>query len=186
MTYKHAGDQPVYAPNSFGGPEAAGPEIGADLGWGVEAGELARYAYEKHAEDDDFVQPRTLYNQVMGDDNREALVDGIVGHACAPEVTESMKERVVAYWANVDRTWARRSRPGSARPTARAPTAPARPRPRPPSCWPSAPTEPESGTAASIGSAAVADRAPRTASYEADPEQVGRVCCSTRAASTRA
>ncbi len=76
--------------------------MGADLGWGVEAGELARYAYRKHAEDDDFVQPRTLYNEVMGDENRDALVNGIVGHASAPEVTESMKERVVAYWANVD------------------------------------------------------------------------------------
>ena len=102
MTYRHAGDQPVYAPNSKGGPEAAGPEHGADLGWGVEAGELARYAYEKHAEDDDFGQPGTLYRDVMDDGNRQALVDGIVGHASAPEVTEPMKERVVAYWANVD------------------------------------------------------------------------------------
>ncbi len=102
MTYHHAGDQPVYAPNSYGGPEAVGPEHGADLGWEVEAGELARYANKKHAEDDDFVQPRTLYNDVMGDENRQALVDGIVGHASTPEMTDAMKERVVAYWANVD------------------------------------------------------------------------------------
>ena len=102
MTYHHAGDQPVYAPNSYGGPEAVGPEHGADLGWDVEAGELARYANKKHAEDDDFVQPRTLYNDVMGDENRQALVDGIVGHASTPEMTDAMKERVVAYWANVD------------------------------------------------------------------------------------
>jgi len=102
MTYRHAGEQPVYAPNSQGGPAAAGPEHGADLGWGVEAGELARYAYEKHAEDDDFVQPRTLFNEVMGDDNREALVQGIVGHAGTPEVTDAMHQRVIAYWASVD------------------------------------------------------------------------------------
>ena len=38
----------------------------------------------------------------MGDDNREALEAAIIGHASAPEVSESMKERVVAYWANVD------------------------------------------------------------------------------------
>jgi len=102
MTYRHAGEQPVYAPNSRGGPAAAGAEHGADLGWGVEAGELARYAHEKHAEDDDFVQPRTLFNEVMGADNREALVDGIVGHASTPEVTDAMHERVIAYWAGVD------------------------------------------------------------------------------------
>ncbi len=102
MTYRHAGDQPVYAPNSKGGPEAAGTEHGADLGWGVEAGELARYAYEKHAEDDDFVQPRTLYNEVMGDAERENLVAGIVDHAGTPEVTEQMAQRVIAYWASVD------------------------------------------------------------------------------------
>ena len=102
MTYRHAGDQPVYAPNSHGGPEAGGAEHGADLGWGVEAGELARYAYRKHAEDDDFVQPRTLYREVMDEGNREALVNGIVGHASTPEMTDPMKERVVAYWASVD------------------------------------------------------------------------------------
>jgi catalase len=108
MAYHHAGDQPVYAPNSKGGPAAAGPEMGADLGWGVEAGELARYAYEKHAEDDDFVQPRTLINEVMDDGDRETLVEGIVGHASAPEVTAPMKERVVAYWASVDQDIAAR------------------------------------------------------------------------------
>jgi len=102
MTYRHNGDQPVYAPNSKGGPAAAGDEHGADLGWGVEAGELARWAYEKHAEDDDFVQPRTLYREVMGDGEREELVAGIVGHASKPEVGEAMHQRVIAYWASVD------------------------------------------------------------------------------------
>src|SRR6202165_5556441 len=48
MTYRHAGAQPVYAPNSYGGPRAD-PQNGADLGWSVAAGELGRYAYEKHA-----------------------------------------------------------------------------------------------------------------------------------------
>ena len=102
MTYRHSGDQPVYAPNSYGGPQAVGPEHGADLGWGVESGELARYAYEKHAEDDDFIQPGTLYRDVMDDANKDALVEGIVGHASSPEVSEPMKQRVIAYWAGVD------------------------------------------------------------------------------------
>ena len=38
----------------------------------------------------------------MEDVNREALVEGIVGHARAPEVTDDMHQRVIAYWANVD------------------------------------------------------------------------------------
>ncbi|MEP6752797.1 MAG: catalase, partial [Candidatus Dormiibacterota bacterium] len=48
MTFNHAGAQPVYAPNSYGGPQADSDRA-ADLGWSVEAGELGRYAYEKHA-----------------------------------------------------------------------------------------------------------------------------------------
>ncbi len=101
MTYEHSGSQPVYAPNSHGGPVAAGEEHGADLGWSVEAAELGRYAYEKHAEDDDFVQPRALYRDVMDDTAREHLVGNIVGHA-SDEVTPAMQQRVIAYWASVD------------------------------------------------------------------------------------
>jgi catalase len=41
MTYHHAGAQPVYAPNSHGGPQAD-PQRGADLGLLVDAGELGR------------------------------------------------------------------------------------------------------------------------------------------------
>jgi catalase len=48
------GSQPTYAPNSYGGPQAD-PDRAADLGWWVEAAEIGRYAYDKHAEDDDFV-----------------------------------------------------------------------------------------------------------------------------------
>ena len=100
MAYHHAGAAPVYAPNSFGGLEAD-PERAADLGWPVEAGELGRYAYEEHAEDDDFVQPGTLYREVMNGTDRENLVTNIVGHA-SDDVSEDMQLRVVAYWANVD------------------------------------------------------------------------------------
>jgi catalase len=100
MTYRHAGDQPVYAPNSHGGPQAD-PERAADIGWPVEAGELGRYAYDKHAEDDDFGQAATLYRDVMDDAAREALVDNIVGHA-SDDVASETQERVIAYWASVD------------------------------------------------------------------------------------
>ena len=100
MTYRHAGSQPVYAPNSHGGPQAD-PTRAADLGWSVEAGELGRYAYAKHAEDDDFRQPGTLYREVMNDTDRDHLVTNIVGHA-SDEVSDEVQLRVIAYWANVD------------------------------------------------------------------------------------
>jgi catalase len=100
MTYHHAGSQPVYAPNSYGGP-AADPAKAAEIGWDVDAGELARTAYDKHADDDDFSQPGTLVRDVMDDAAREALVTNIVGHA-SDEVSPEMQLRVIAYWSRVD------------------------------------------------------------------------------------
>jgi catalase len=100
MTYRHAGSQPVYAPNSYGGP-VADPARGDDLDWGVEAAEIGRYAYEKHSEDDDFVQPRALYREVMSDTDREHLITNIVNHVKAG-VQPDVVPRVVEYWRSVD------------------------------------------------------------------------------------
>ncbi|MDQ2726660.1 MAG: catalase [Actinomycetota bacterium] len=100
MTYHHSGAQPVYAPNSFGGPQAD-TERAADVGWNVEAAELGRYAYEKHASDDDFGQAGTLVRDIMTDTDRDHLVTNIVGHA-SDDVTKEMQNRVVAYWSSVD------------------------------------------------------------------------------------
>jgi catalase len=100
MTFRHSGDQPVYAPNSYGGP-VADEALGADVSWSVEGAEIGRYANARHAEDDDFVQPRALYREVLSDTDRDHLVENIVGHA-SEEVTAPMQERVVAYWAAVD------------------------------------------------------------------------------------
>ncbi|RFA12972.1 catalase [Subtercola boreus] len=100
MAYRHSGAQPVYAPNSFGGP-VADPERGADLTWWAESGELGRYAYEKHAEDDDFGQAGSLYRDVMDDTDREHLAANIVGHA-SDGVTPEMQQRVIEYWTLVD------------------------------------------------------------------------------------
>jgi catalase len=100
MTYRHSGAQAVYAPNSHGGPEAD-MGGGADLGWPVAAGELGRYAYEKHADDDDFGQAGTLYREVMNDEDRDHLASNIVRHA-SDGVCEEVRLRVIAYCANVD------------------------------------------------------------------------------------
>jgi catalase len=99
MTYRHAGSQPVYAPNSYGGPKAD-PERASEVGWWVEAGEIGRYAYDKHAEDDDFVQPRQLYRDVMTDTDKAHLVTNIVSHVKAGVKPDTVP-RVIEYWRSV-------------------------------------------------------------------------------------
>jgi catalase len=99
MTYGHAGSQPIYAPNSYGGPRA---DPAAEVPtWWVEAAELGRYAPQPHAEDDDFVQAGTLVRDVMTATDRENLVTNIVAHA-GEGVSDMVQGRVVAYWSSVD------------------------------------------------------------------------------------
>jgi catalase len=93
------GAQPVYWPNSYGGPEAdPSKELPT---WWVEAGEIGRYAYELHRDDDDFGQPGTLYREVMNETDREHLVTNIVAHA-SDGVSADVKKRVIGYWTSVD------------------------------------------------------------------------------------
>ena len=99
MRYQHAGNQPVYAPNSFGGPKAD-PNFG-DTVWGVEGGAMVREAYTLHREDDDFGQPGTFYREVLSDTDKENLAANIVGHA-TNGVSHEMQQRVIEYWRNID------------------------------------------------------------------------------------
>jgi len=101
MRYNNPGD-PVYAPNSKGGPHA-NAEIAAETasGYGVED-EVIRSAYKLHAEDDDFGQPGTLVREVMDDEQRERLANNIIGHA-SNDVSQPVLERVFEYWRNVDK-----------------------------------------------------------------------------------
>jgi catalase len=98
MRYRHSGDTPVYAPNSYGGP-VADPSF-ADTVWGVEGGAMIRAAYEPHAEDDDFGQAGTMWDKVLDEDARDRLVDNIVGHATTG-VSSAIQRRVVDYWTKV-------------------------------------------------------------------------------------
>ena len=102
MTYHHAGAQPVYAPNSYGGP-AADEAKASEIRWNVDGAELVRTAYEKHAEDDDFGQPGTLVREVLNDEQRERLANNIIGHA-SNDVSQPVLDRVFEYWRNVDKT----------------------------------------------------------------------------------
>jgi catalase len=88
----------------------------------VEAAEIGRYAYEKHADDDDFVQPRALYRNVMDDTDREHLASNIVAHASAG-VTPAIQARVIDYWTNVDPDLGARVAAGLGRSAERAPEA---------------------------------------------------------------
>jgi catalase len=65
------------------------------------AGEIIRSAYTLHSQDDDYGQPRAVWERVLSDVDREHLVANIVDHASAPEVTADMKVRVVEYWRNI-------------------------------------------------------------------------------------
>ena len=98
MAFRNSAD-PVYAPNSFGGP-VADPSLYVGDSYQV-TGELVRTAYTRHAEDDDYVQPRALWENVLSETDRAHLVENIVGHASAPEVTPEMAKRVVQYWTNI-------------------------------------------------------------------------------------
>ncbi|MEV6912141.1 catalase [Amycolatopsis sp. NPDC051071] len=101
MRFNNPGD-PVYAPNSYGGPHASA-EIASETAssFGVED-EVIRSAYKLHAEDDDYGQPGTLVRDVMDDEQRERLANNIIGHA-SNDVSQPVLERVFEYWRNVDK-----------------------------------------------------------------------------------
>ncbi|MDX8141899.1 catalase [Lentzea sp. BCCO 10_0061] len=91
---------PVYAPNSKGGPRADVEQYGTPAGWAAE-GDMVRAAYVSHAEDDDWGQARTMVREVLDDDARTRLVDNVVGHLLNG-VSEPVLVRAFEYWRNVD------------------------------------------------------------------------------------
>jgi catalase len=100
MRVKNVSD-PVYAPNSKGGPRADTARYGEPAGWHSD-GELVRSAYLPHEQDDDFVQPGTMVREVLDDAARDRLVSNIVGHLLKG-VTEPVLQRAFEYWRNVDK-----------------------------------------------------------------------------------
>ena len=99
MRYQIATD-PVYSPNSKGGPHADTERYGEPAGWHTD-GEMVRTAYTLRAEDDDWGQAGTLVRDVMNDAERDRLVDNIVGHLLNG-VSEPVLQRAFEYWRNVD------------------------------------------------------------------------------------
>ena len=91
---------PVYAPNSKGGPRADSEHY-KPVGW-YSDGDMVRSAYTLHEQDDDWGQAGTLVRDVMDDAARERLVSNVVGHLLNG-VTEPVLQRAFEYWSNVDK-----------------------------------------------------------------------------------
>ncbi|MCC5880538.1 MAG: catalase [Idiomarina sp.] len=91
---------PVYAPNSKGGPHADPSRNRNDDTWASQ-GDMVRQAYTLRRDDDDFGQARALVREVMNDEERERLVSNIAGHV-KDGVKEPVLSRVFEYWRNID------------------------------------------------------------------------------------
>jgi catalase len=101
MRYEKVSD-PVYAPNSKGGPAADTQRYGTPAGWHTD-GEMVRTAYTIREEDDDWGQAGTMVRDVLDDAARDRLVDNVVGHLLNA-VTEPVLRRAFDYWRNVDKS----------------------------------------------------------------------------------
>ncbi len=99
MRSRHSGNQPVYAPNSYGGPKAD-PEHYADPSWAT-SGEFLRSAYTLHAEDNDFVQAGNFYRHTLSATDKDHLVSTLVGHM-SQDVDRFVQERALKNWYQVD------------------------------------------------------------------------------------
>ncbi|MFF1759600.1 catalase [Streptomyces sp. NPDC058266] len=108
MAYRKTED-PVYAPNSKGGP-AADTGRYAPPSWHAD-GDITRAAYVDHADDDDWGQPGTLVREVLDDAARDRLVDNVVGHLLNG-VSKPVLARAFEYWSNIDESLGERVQQG--------------------------------------------------------------------------
>jgi catalase len=91
---------PVYAPNSYGGPGAQ-PQVGGEATWMAD-GDMVRAAYTLREGDDDWSQPGALVRAVMDDEQRDRFVGNVAGHL-SNGVSEPILVRAFDYWRNVDK-----------------------------------------------------------------------------------
>ena len=109
MRIRNATD-PVYAPNSYGGPQAD-PARAAEVRWHTD-GEMMRAAYTLRPEDDDWSQAGVLVRDIMDDAARNRLVNNVVGH-----VSNGVQGLCYRTCSSTGRTstpsWARTSRKAS-------------------------------------------------------------------------
>ncbi|MEU6696250.1 catalase [Pseudonocardia sp. NPDC046786] len=91
---------PIYAPNSYGGPEAD-PKRVAEALWHAD-GDMVRTANVLHEQDDDWGQAGTMVREVFDDAARERFVNNVAGHL-SDGVSEPILQRAFEYWRNVDK-----------------------------------------------------------------------------------
>ncbi len=91
---------PVYAPNSKGGPRADSERYPEAATWEA-GGEFIRAAYTLRKDDDDYGQAGTLVREVMDNEQRNRLVSNVVGHL-KEGVSEPVLQRAFEYWRNID------------------------------------------------------------------------------------
>ncbi|WP_280542272.1 catalase [Chromohalobacter sp. 11-W] len=101
---------PVYAPNSKGGPAADGERYPTDSTWEAN-GHMVRAPYALRKDDNDYGQANDLVNKVMDDAARDRLVNNVVGHVSGG-VEEPVLSRVFEYWKNIDAEIGRRIEEG--------------------------------------------------------------------------
>jgi catalase len=100
MRVQNATD-PVYAPNSYGGPQADPSRTdGAGL-WAAD-GEMVRSAHTLRQDDDDWGQAGTLVRDVMNEGERDRLVANVAGHL-SQGVSEPVLQRAFEYWRTIDK-----------------------------------------------------------------------------------
>ena len=97
----HNATDPVYAPNSKGGPQADPQRYPYTETWSAK-GDLVHAAYTQRKDDDDFIQPHNLVRNVMDDDARDRLVSNVAGHL-KDGVSEPVLERAFEYWRKIDK-----------------------------------------------------------------------------------
>ena len=99
MAYDHRGDEPVYAPNSYGrGYSDVEGEM--EDSWETD-GAMVRQAYTLREDDDDFGQPGTLVREVWNDDQRDRFVENVAGHLLGG-VSDAILAKAFEYWKSVD------------------------------------------------------------------------------------
>jgi catalase len=99
MRVKNVSD-PVYAPNSYGGPQAD-PARTAEALW-YSDGEMVRAAYTLRVDDDDWGQAGVLVREVMDEAERARLVSNVAGHL-RNGVSAKVLQRAFEYWKNIDK-----------------------------------------------------------------------------------
>ena len=92
---------PVYAPNSKGGPSADSHRYPEMATWET-SGDFVRAAYTLREDDDDFGQAGTLVREVMDTAQRDRLVSNVVGHL-KNGVSGPVLQRAFEYWRSIDK-----------------------------------------------------------------------------------